>query len=84
MLIFILSKSFLLKNQALCVDEFCRLLEWSVVQVRRSGSSDPVWVCTLTMSVFLHSSLFNSLPSLLVTLSLTKIVGSAQKYSVGT
>ncbi len=41
---------FLLKNQALCVDEFCRLLEWSVVQVRRSGSSDPVWVCKLTMS----------------------------------
>jgi hypothetical protein len=43
-------KFFLLKNQALCVDEFCRLLEWSVVQVRRSGSSDPVWVCKLTMS----------------------------------
>ncbi len=41
---------FFLKNQALCVDEFCRLLEWSVVQVRRSGSSDPVWVCKLTMS----------------------------------
>ncbi len=84
MLIFILSKSFfLLKNQALCVYEFCRLLEWSVVQVRRSGSSDPVWVYKLTMTgcfCVMHSSLSNSLSSLLVTLGLSHFIFSSCVY----
>jgi hypothetical protein len=48
----------------LCVDVFRELLEWGVVQIRLSGSSDPVgsvrspW---LVVSVFLHISLSNSL-----------------------
>jgi hypothetical protein len=54
----------------LCVDVFFELLEWGVVQIRISCSSDPVGsVCSPwpVVSMFLHISLSNSLPLFLVT-----------------
>jgi len=51
--------------RVLCVDVFREWLEWGVVQIRTSGGSDLVgsvrspW---LVVSVFLHTSLSNSLP----------------------
>jgi hypothetical protein len=48
----------------LYVDVFCELLEWGLVQIWKSGSSDPVGFVRspwLVVSVFLHIFLSNSL-----------------------
>jgi hypothetical protein len=70
-LILILSWPFLLKSQALYADEFCRLLGWGL-WCRSEDRGARIWSgsrCSpcLVASVLVHRSLFDSLPSLLVT-----------------